>query len=146
MCVCVCVMCMCDVCVCDVCMCDVCLCQYLNIEVGSRGWPHGVNMTVTFNVVINEPPLLQEAMDTQNGPHVSSEVSTATGDRQILGRVQTKTINHKVAIRQVAGGERERVAMSEVIQMRAQNSSVLPRDLIRAHSLTFLASWNDFCR
>lgn len=53
---------------------------YLHIEVGSGGRPHGVDMSLTFHVVVDEPPLLQEAMHTQNGSHITCQVSTATGD------------------------------------------------------------------
>ena len=47
-------------------------------------------------------------MDTQDGAHITGQVPTATGDGEILGRVESETIDHEVPVRQIAGeGEGE---------------------------------------
>ena len=81
--------------------------RYLNIEVGGGRWSHGVDLPLVVHVVISETPLLQKAMDTQDGTHVARQVSTATRHREILCRVEAEAVDHEIPIRQVAA-EKER--------------------------------------
>lgn len=66
-----------------------------------------MDMSVRLHMVVDNPPLLQEAMYTQNGPDISCQIAATAGDREVLGGVKTETVNHEVTISQVTGGERE---------------------------------------
>ena len=70
-----------------------------------------MDLFLILHVVVYQTPLLQKPMDTENSTHVARQVSTATRHREILGRVESETVNHKVPIRQVAAwrenGEQE---------------------------------------
>ena len=72
-----------------------------------------MDVSVRLHVVVDDPPLLQEAMHTQNGPNISCQIATAAGDREVLGGVKTKTVHHEVTISQVTGGKRNMAMVSK---------------------------------
>ena len=70
-------------------------------------------MLLPIEVVVDQPPLLQEAMDPQDGSNITSKVTSTSCYREVLGGVETKTVHHEITICHVArerekGRERER--------------------------------------
>ena len=61
-----------------------------------------MNVSLWIHVVVDNPPLLQESMHTQNGTNIPCEIPPAAGHREILRGVQPKTVNHEVSVGQVA--------------------------------------------
>ena len=59
-------------------------------------------MLVTFNVVVDQPPLFQEAMNSQNSPNIASKVPPTSCHRQILRGIEPKAVHHEVTVRHVA--------------------------------------------
>ena len=60
-------------------------------------------MFVSIKVIVNQSPLLKEAMDPQNGSHITGKVASTSCHGEILTRIQTKAVHHKVTIGHVAG-------------------------------------------
>ena len=75
---------------------------HLHVEVGSGGRSHGLGVPLRLHVVVDQPPLLQEAVHTQDGPHVTGQVAPAGRHTEILCWVQPKTVHHEVTVGDVA--------------------------------------------
>lgn len=50
------------------------------------------------NLVVNESPLLQELVHTHNGAHIASQIPSASGDCEVLCRVQSVSVDHEITV------------------------------------------------
>lgn len=49
-------------------------------------------------LVVDKAPLLQESMDSDDGTHVSGQVTSASCHGEVFRRVETVGVDHKVAV------------------------------------------------
>lgn len=62
------------------------------------GIPSDVEQNHYTYLIVDQSPLLQEGMYSDNSAHISCQISPARSNGQVFGRVEAVRVDHKVAI------------------------------------------------
>jgi hypothetical protein len=89
-------------------------------------------------LIVDQAPLLEEAVDAHYGTDVATEVPPAGGEGEVFGRVESVSVDHEVARVLVSG---ERLAAVPAIEPLGQ---VLLFDVVdRIHVEPLAVAWQD---
>lgn len=72
------------------------------MKMRGRGWSHRRGPRLRVHLIIDEAPLLEKGVHTNDGANVAHKVSPTGRGSEVLRRVEPVRVNHKVTIGHVA--------------------------------------------